>query len=182
MTKKTTARKMTKAQITASLEALKADIAIAIESATTMRAKVQHALVGCVSHWKLTGSNEGLGDIVNLFISQLGQGVNLKAVKSWAEKNLHMMEHADGKKLIFMAVKVADLDTKAAAADLWWKHKPQTVFSFDQVTAILALVDKNTKAEKTAEADADAEVKMDVRLTEKLAELAALANSIKEAA
>ena len=51
--------KMTKAQIDKSLEALKADIAVAVESASTMRGKVQHALVGCVSHWKMTGSKLG---------------------------------------------------------------------------------------------------------------------------
>ncbi len=152
-------KKMTQAQIAQSLETLKADIAIAVESATTMRQKVQHALVGCVSHWALTGSNDGLADIINTFIAELGQGVNLKAVKAWCEKHLHMQEDAEGKRLLFKPVKAKDLDTKAAAGEVWWSLKPQQVFSFDLVAAITSLANKAAKAQKELDADPDADVK-----------------------
>jgi hypothetical protein len=165
--------KVTNAQIEASLEALKSDIATAVESATTMRAKVQHALVGCVSHWAVTGSNKGLGEIVNVFLSELGQGVNLKAVKAWMEKHLHMVEHADGKSMVFKAIKSKDLDTKAAAAEMWYSLKPQTLFSFDLTVAIIALAKKAAKAQVELANDPDADVTMDAEVLAQFEQLAA---------
>lgn len=164
-------KKMTKAQIEKSLDTLKEDIAAAVESATSMRQKIQHALVGCVSHWALTGSNSGLMDIVNTFLKDLGQGVNLKAVKSWCEEHLHMQEDAEGKRLVFKPVKASDLDTKKAAADVWWSHKPQTVFSFDLVADIVKLANKAAKAAKEAETNPEADVKMDPLLLSQLQQL-----------
>lgn len=156
--------KMTQAKIDASLDKLRADIAVAVESAATMKAKVQHALVGCVSHWALTGSNAGLMDIVNGFISELGQGVNLKAVKAWCEKHLHMVEDVEGKRLVFKAVKASDLDTKAASAEMWYSLKPQQVFSFDLTQAVIALAKKAADASKKAETDNELDVKIDPEL------------------
>lgn len=170
--------KMTKAQIDKSLEALKADIAAAVESASSMRNKVQHALVGCVSHWKLTGSNAGLMDIVNQFLTELGQGVNLKAVKAWCEKHLHMQEDAEGKRLVFKPVKASALDTKAASEEMWWSLKPQQVFSFDLAQSIISLAKKAAKAAKEAEANPDADVTMDDAA---YAQLQQLANSLEKA-
>lgn len=160
-----------KAAIAKSLETLKADMALAVESANTMRERVQHALVGCVSHWAMTGSNEGLGDLVNLFIEQLGQGVNLKAVKAWCEKHLHMQEDAEGKKLLFKPVRADVLDTKAAANEKWWTLKPQTVFSFDLTQAIISLARKAAKAHEEQTKDPEADVKLDDTLMEQLAQL-----------
>ena len=54
MTKTTKATRMSKAAIAANLEKLRKDIALAVESANTMRDRIQHALVGCVSHWAMT--------------------------------------------------------------------------------------------------------------------------------
>ena len=173
---------MTKAnqkQIDASLEALKNDIALAVESAATMRDRVQHALVGCVSHWKTTGSNAGLMDIVNLFITELGQGVNLKAVKQWCEIYLHMQEDVEGKRLVFKPVKVSDLDTKAAADKKWWTLKPQNVFSFDLTDQIIALAVKAAKASKKAATSEDAAVDIDPEMLTQLEALARRAEARK---
>ncbi len=164
--------KMTKAQIAASLSKLEGEIGEAIMSANTMRDKVQHALVGCVSHWKLTGSNEGLADLVNHFINELGQGVNLQAVKAWCEKHLHMMEHTEGKKLVFKAVKVSALDTAKAAEEKWWSLKQQTVFSFDLTQQIVSLANKAAKAAARGEAEADAEVSIEPEIMDALNALA----------
>ena len=173
--------KMTKAQIDKSLDALKADIAAAVESASTMRGKVQHALVGCVSHWKMTGSNAGLMDIVNTFIAELGQGVNLKAVKAWCEKHLHMQEDAEGKRLVFKPVKASDLNTKAADDEKWWTLKPQkNGFSFDLTQSIIQMANKAAKAAKEAEGNPDAEVSLDPELYEKLASLGTLAEAKRD--
>ena len=159
----------------ASLAKLKEDINIAIQSANTMREKVQHALVGCVSHWKLTGSNSGLAPIINEFIKELGQGVNLKAVKAWCEKHLHMVEDAEGKRLIFKAVELSELNTKAANEEKWWSLKPQQVFSFDLKTAIIALEKKAKKAQDALDKDPDADVQLDPAIYAKLMELSNLA-------
>jgi len=174
-------KKPTKAAVARSLENLKAEMALAVESANTMRERVQHALVGCVSHWAMTGSNEGLSDLVNLFIEQLGQGVNLKAVKAWCEKHLHMQEDAEGKKLLFKPVKSTDLDTKAAANEKWWSLKPQTVFSFDIASAIISLAKKAAKASEEQTKDPDADVKLDDALMEQLAQLGKVAEQVQKA-
>lgn len=173
--------KMSQKQIDASLDKLKADIAEAVESATTMRQKVQHALVGCVSHWSMTGSNKGLMDIVNGFLDQLGQGVNLKAVKAWCEKHLHMQEDAEGKRLVFRPVKSSVLDTKAAAEEHWWTLKPQQVFSFDLTAAIIALAKKAAKASEQAETDPEADVKLDADLYAQIMQLEATAKAKADA-
>ena len=162
----------TQAQIDKSLAALKADMAAAVESATTMKAKVQHALVGSVSHFAVTGSNEGLAEIINGFIGELGQGINLKAVKAWAEKHLHMQEDAAGEKLVFKPVKAKDLDTKAAAAEMWYSLKPQTVFSFDLTAAIIAMAKKAAAAESKLAKDGGLDVNIDTALLEQLKQLA----------
>lgn len=169
--------KMTQAQINKSLDNLKSDIAAAVESATTMREKVQHALVGCVSHWAMTGSNAGLMDIINKFLAELGQGVNLKAVKAWCEKHLHMVEDVEGKRLVFKAVKASDLNTKAAADEKWWSLKPQQVFSFDLTAAIIALAKKAAKASEEAEANPEADVKIDGDLYAQIIQLEAAAKA-----
>lgn len=174
-------KKPTKSSVARSFEQLKADMALAVESANTMRDRVQHALVGCVSHWSMTGSNEGLADLVNLFIEQLGQGVNLKAVKAWCEKHLHMQEDAEGKKLLFKPVKADDLDTKAAANEKWWSLKPQAVFSFDIAAAIISLAKKAAKANDEQAKDPEADVKLDAGLMEQLAQLGKVAEQLQKA-
>ena len=103
--------KMNAAQKQASLKALDALLADAVESANTMRDRVQVALVGCVSHCVLTNSNAGVSDRINKFLTELGQGLNLKAVKAWCEKHLHMQETADGKSLCFKPIKGKLADT-----------------------------------------------------------------------
>ena len=168
-------KNLSQAQIDASLAKLKEDINVAIQSANTMREKVQHALVGCVSHWKLTGSNAGLMPIVNEFIKELGQGVNLKAVVSWCETHLHMTEDAEGKRLVFKAVELSALDTQAANACKWWTLKPQTIFSFDLKTAIIALEKKAKKAQDALDKDPDADVQLDPEI---YAQLMQLSNSV----
>ena len=172
MTKTTKARKATKAQIEASLNALRKDIAAAVESANSMRDRIQQALVGCVSHWAMTGSNAGLADIVNEFIEQLGQGVNLKAVSAWCQKHLHMQPTAEGDKLCFKPVKASDLSTKNAAAEKWWSLKVQNDVHFDLTKAIIALANKAAKeADKQSQDDLDVGG-IDPALMEGLAKLA----------
>lgn len=157
--------KMSKAAIAKSLENLKADIALAVESATTMRERVQTALVGCVSHWKLTGSNVGLADIVNTFIAELGNGVNQKAVVAWCVKHLHMVPNADEDKLLFMPVKASDLDTKAAANQLWYTMKPQQPFAgFNLEAELVKLIKKAEKAGKITDEEKADKIKVDAKL------------------
>lgn len=171
--------KITQEMTNASLAKLKEDINVAIQSANTMRDKVQHALVGCVSHWKLTGSNTGLAPIINEFIKELGQGVNLNAVKAWCEEHLHMIEDLEGKRLVFKAVKVEQLDTKKANECKWWTLKPQQVFSFDLKTAILALEKKAKKAQEELEKDPEADVQIDPAI---YAQLMQLSNTVQATA
>ena len=172
MTKTTKATRMSKAAIAANLEKLRKDIAIAVESANTMRDRIQHALVGCVSHWAMTGSNAGLADIVNEFIEQLGQGVNLKAVSAWCQKHLHMQPTAEGDKLCFKPVKANVLSTKDATAEKWWTLKVQNDVHFDLTKAIIALANKAAKEADKQSQDDLAAGSIDPALMEGLAKLA----------
>jgi len=153
--------KVTQKQIDASLAALKAQIADAVESAVSMRNKVQTALVGCLSHWNMTGSNAGLKEIINTFIGDLDGGVNTKAVVEWCSIHLAMIPNADQSGLVFDASRKPSTTKKAAADKPWYKHKKQNPFAFDLDTAILSVLKKAEKAEKALVEDGDADVRID---------------------
>jgi len=158
-----------KCQDPAAMESLDKLLASAIRSAKTMREKIQKGLVACVSYWTMTKSNVGLAGRVNRFIAEVGQGVNLKAIRSWCEKHLHMTPNADGTGLVFKQVKASKLNTAMAAKDNWWTHKPQKdIFKLDLASEILALADKVSRA-KTREGQKG--LVMDDALETKLREL-----------
>lgn len=182
MTKPTSVKKLTKAQneavIAKSLDLLKADIALAVESVQTMKQRVQHALMGCASHWHMTGSNLGLGEIINLFITDINSGVNTRAVVAWCEQNLGMQVHATEDKLVFGKKQAKDLDLKAiAAGKQWYELKPITPFSFDLYAAVEALQKKAVKAQAEFNKDGDVDVKLDELVMASLKQLADLAKA-----
>ena len=184
---KATAPSAATAKTVASFKALQDLTNEALESAKTMREKVQRVLEGCVSHWKLTGSNEGLKQLVNGFINHEAlKGVNSPAISAWAQKHLHMFvgTDAEGKPALFFksGVNVKDLDTKKAVEENWWSLKTMTPFQFDQVTVLQKLVkasiSANEKKEKALKAGREVgDVVVDDAVTAKLKEALALAQA-----
>lgn len=155
----------------------------AIQSSLTMRDTVQKLLVGCVSHYKMTGNNDGLKELVNAFVTDDGvKGINTPAVVEWCHQHLGMFTgtNKSGKPALFFR---ADFNAKmlnvAKATDAkWWTLKKVTPFAFDQVNAILALAKKSAAASKKSDAEG---VILDDLLSQKLAELAKLAKKVDSA-
>ena len=162
----------------ANLEGLRDE---AIQSALTVRDTVQKLLVGCVSHYKMTGNNDGLKELVNAFVKDDGiKGINTAAIVEYCHQHLGMFTGTDksGKPALFFRsdFNVKMLDVSKATEVKWWTLKKVTPFAFDQVNAILALAKKSAAAGKKS--DGNTSVVLDERLTKKLAELAALARQV----
>jgi len=171
----------------ASFKALQNLTVEALTSAKTMRSKVQKLLVGCVSHWKLTGSNDGLKQLINGFVKDGAlNGVNTPAITAWCEKHLHMFvgEDKDGKPALFFksGIVAKDLNTKVAAEENWWELRKQSPFKFDQLASLRKLAKASAeaaiKAEKAREAGREVKsCEVDDAITAKLAELVKLAEA-----
>ena len=176
-------KKPTKAAIAksfANLEGLRDE---AIQSALTMRDSVQNLLVGCVSHYKMTGNNDGLKELVNAFVTDDGvKGINTPAIVEWCNTHLGMFtgEDKEGNACLFFRADFEPkmLNVSKSTDSKWWTLKKVTPFAFDQVNAILALAKKSASAAKKSDAEG---VILDALLSQKLAELATLAKKVDSA-
>lgn len=172
--------KMTQKQIDASLDSLRNDIAAAVESATTMKKRVQHALMSCLSHWRMTGSNTGLKDIINQFIEDLGNGVKCDSVVAWCQANLGMIIAADEKSIVFGTMKSTELDPKKAAEKPWYEYAKKNPFAFDLKAKIIALAKSAEKAQKAHALDKELAVSINDNLYAQLATLAVIAEGMAD--
>lgn len=131
------------------------------KSTATMRDRGQKLLVGIASHWKITGSNAGLADLLNeLVTSDHMKGVNAPAIVAYAEKHLGMFvgEDAEGnKRLLFRSDFTRDnLNMEALKAERWYELKKQAPFAFSQMEQLRKLIAASEAAAGKAEKALDA--------------------------
>jgi hypothetical protein len=114
----------------------------------TLREDIQHVLMGVLSHWKLTKSNQHVKRLVGLLDTAMGDGMKRNGMKSWVIKHLGMIENAETGDLVCGTLDHSELDKTKADAQKWWSMAPEGPVKFDLDAAIVSLLKKADKAQE----------------------------------